>query len=162
MRLFGRAETSVLMVCTANICRSPMAAGVLRMALQQRGLKGRVRVDSAGTHTGQTGRAADPRAQSVCAQYGIDIGKHRARQVAPRDFERFDYILCMDGRNYDWLAESCPEQYLHRIALITAWVGGDEPADIPDPYYGNPQGFEQVYLALCAAVEDFVASELAG
>jgi len=162
MRLFGRPETSVLMVCTANICRSPMAAGVLRQGLQQRGLKGRVRVESAGTHTGQSGRAPDPRAQLVCAQYGIDIGKHRARQVIRRDFERFNYVLSMDGRNYEWLVQACPDQHLHKITAIGSWIDGKDAIAIPDPYYGNQQGFEQVFHLLHEAVEGFLAKALTG
>jgi len=81
MRLFGRPEISVLMVCRANICRSPMAEGVLRTELLRRGLDGRVRVDSAGTHAGQIGRAPDPRAQRVCASHDINIKKIRSRQI---------------------------------------------------------------------------------
>lgn len=95
--------TKVLMVCMGNICRSPMAEGMLRQAVLDAGLDRHVEVDSAGTHAYHIGSAPDPRAQQAIRQRGIDISQLRGRKVADEDFERFDYILVMDGDNYDKL-----------------------------------------------------------
>jgi low molecular weight protein-tyrosine phosphatase len=162
MGLFSRPETSILLVCTANICRSPMAEGVLRVELERRGLLGKMKVDSAGTHATQPGRAPDKRAQLVCQQHGIDIGKGRARQINQRDFGRFDHILAMDSNNYEWLLQACPESHRHKIALVCAWFEGNSDANIPDPYYGNQQGFMEVYTLLCNALEAFATRVLKG
>jgi len=157
MRFFGKPDTSVLMVCTANICRSPMAEGILRSELELRGLRGRILVDSAGTHASQPGRAADARAQQICSREGIDIGKCRARQVREEDFARFDHVLCMDQQNFEWLLNASPEPCRGRISLLGAWAGRDAcPADIPDPYYGNIAGFELVFSMLRQSVVGFL------
>ena len=160
MRFFGRPETEILVVCTANICRSPMAEGLLRSELKKAALEKKVAVDSAGTHATQPGRRADPRAQTVCKQHGLEIGKCRARQVIDRDFERFDHILCMDTKNHQWLARACPESLHYKIADLATWLDGSGGMDIPDPYYGNMQGFLEVYARLSKSIENFVAREL--
>ena len=160
MRFFRRPETEILVVCTANICRSPMAEGLLRSQLRREGLHKKVTVESAGTHATQPGRGPDPRARTVCKQHGIDIAKSRARQVTDRDFERFDHILCMDEKNHQWLVRACPDPCKHKIAALANWVDGVGRLEIPDPYYGNQQGFLEVYARLCAAIENFVAREL--
>ncbi len=98
--------TRVLMVCMGNICRSPMAEGMLRKALQAAGLDRHVEVDSAGTHAYHIGSPPDPRAQHAVRQRGVEISHLRGRQVADADFERFDYILVMDGDNYDIMPRS--------------------------------------------------------
>ena len=159
MRFFSRPEMSVLMVCSANICRSPMAEGVMRFELLQLGLQNKVQVDSAGTHASQAGRAPDPRAQRVCSQNGIDIRKARARQVSQKDFETFNHILAMDARNYEWLIGACPEPHKHKISLVGHWAGHSSEVEIPDPYYGNEQGFAHVLSLLQTAIAGFVARE---
>lgn len=160
MGLFSRPETSVLMVCRANICRSPMAEGVLRGQLLRLGMEGRVRVDSAGTHAGQTGRSPDPRAQRVCSANGINIKKIRSRQIGSRDFETFTHILAMDAANVSWLVAASPQEHRHKISHVGAWTGEADAADIPDPYYGNEQGFSCVFTLLQPAIAGFVASQL--
>jgi protein-tyrosine phosphatase len=161
MGFFSKPDTAVLMVCTANICRSPMAEGVLRLELEQRGLQRQIMVDSAGTHAGQPGRAADARAQQICSREGIDISRCRARQVREKDFIQFDHILCMDRKNYDWLLEYSPDAYHGRISLIGAWGQGyPSGQDIPDPYYGNIEGFELVFAMLRDAVQGFLVGNL--
>jgi protein-tyrosine phosphatase len=161
MLFVRRPQTSVLLVCSANICRSPMAEGLLRRELQQLGLQKQVKVDSAGTHASQTGRAPDPRARLVCQQHGIEIGQCRARQVGQRDFERFDHILAMDANNHEWLSQACPEEYRRKIAAIGCRLQGSDRLYIPDPYYGNQQGFREVFILLGAAVQAFAAEEFA-
>ncbi len=138
-----------------------MAAGILRLELEQRGLQRKIRVDSAGTHASQPGRSADPRAQKICKLQGIDLRKCRARQVAEQDFQQFDHILAMDQRNCGWLLERCPEQYRDRISLLGGWIAEEASAEIPDPYYGNISGFEQVFELLQKAVRGFMERNIA-
>jgi len=134
-----------------------MAEGLLRHKLELRGLKGRIHVDSAGTHAGQPGRAPDARAQRVCKARGVDIGRSRARQVGTGDYERFDHILAADRRNHDWLMSECPEAFRSRIALVGAWA---KIPDIPDPYFGNEEGFTRVHQLLDDSLEAFLTAIL--
>jgi low molecular weight protein-tyrosine phosphatase len=135
-----------------------MAEGVLRYKLERRGLKDDVKVDSAGTHASQVGRSPDPRAQNICRDAGVDISRGRARQVKSRDFERFDYILAMGQNNVDWLVSHCPEACQPNIALLGTWA---EALEIPDPYYGNQEGFAQVLHLLDGALDAFLEQLLA-
>ena len=156
MRLFGRVDIAIMMVCRANICRSPMAAGILRARITRGGVPGNIRVASAGTHASQPGRVPDARAQRACTLDGIDIRRHRAQQIRPRDFETFDYILAMDTPNLHWLLDSCQElQHQKKISLIGSWADDAVVPEIPDPYYGNQEGFLQVFLLLDRAIEGF-------
>lgn len=156
MWFLSRPDTAILLVCSANICRSPMAAGILRLEFEQRGLQRKIRVDSAGTHASQPGRSADSRAQKICRLQGIDLRKCRARQVTEQDFHHFDHILAMDQRNCRWLLDNCPEPYRERISLLGAWIPGESSVEIPDPYYGNMSGFEKVFEVLQKSVHGFV------
>jgi len=152
----GRHTVAVLLVCTANICRSPMAAGLLRAELGLRGLQRKVRIDSAGTSATQPGHPPDGRAQQVCAREGIDLRRQRARQVTVQDFPRFDFILAMDERNNEWLLENCPDHLKDRVSLLGSWAPGGDIGEIPDPYYGSVQGFEQVLAMLHRAMQGFL------
>jgi low molecular weight protein-tyrosine phosphatase len=155
---FSKPDTAVLMVCTANICRSPMAEGMLNLELRQRGLQRSIRVDSAGTNASQLGRAADPRSQKICKREGVNLRKCRSRQVVERDFVRFDYILAMDRRTRDWLLDKCSEDYRERISLLGEWAGVADLNEIPDPYYGNMASFEMVFEMLHRSIQGFVAT----
>jgi protein-tyrosine phosphatase len=158
MRLFSKSPSmEILTVCTANICRSPMAEGLLREELRLLGLEKKVRVVSAGTHVTRTGQSADARARRVCAREGIDLRKARTRPVVDDDFKRFAYILAMDQKNLDWLHSSCPPAYRGRISLLGSWAVGGSIGDIPDPYFGSPSGFEEVLSKLHQCVEGFLA-----
>ena len=105
MGLFSRHDKAVLLVCTENICRSPMAEGILRAELARRELNSRIKVASAGTRVGQPGSRPDKRARRVCQEVGVDIGRCRARQVVAADFAAYDFILALDAPNHDWLLE---------------------------------------------------------
>lgn len=135
--------TRVLMVCMGNICRSPMAEGMLRKALEDAGLDRRVEVDSAGTHAYHIGAAPDPRAQQAIRRRGIDISSQRGRHVADEDFERFDYILVMDGDNYDRLMARAPARHRDKIRRLLSFSRRFPNLDVVDPYYGGPEGFEE-------------------
>ncbi|HTY02478.1 MAG TPA: low molecular weight protein-tyrosine-phosphatase [Rhodocyclaceae bacterium] len=134
----------VLLVCMGNICRSPTAEGVLRTHLERAGLSGEVEVDSAGTHAYHIGEPPDPRSQKVAATRGYNLSGLRARRVVAADFLRFDYILAMDRDNLAVLKEACPVEEQHRVALFLDYASAGSADEVPDPYYGGPDGFEYV------------------
>ncbi len=161
MSIFSKPSVAILMVCTANICRSPMAEGLLREELKRLGIARRVAVDSAGTRA-LVGQSTDRRAQLVCGREGIVLDKSRARQVTGADFLRFDYILAMDRQNLTWLVENCPKSHRHRISSLGSWVAGAPIDEIPDPYFGSLVGFEQVLLKLRLCIDGFLVQLLGG
>ena len=139
--------TRVLVVCLGNICRSPMAQRVLSAVARERGLAGRVEVESAGTHAGGW-QSTDLRALASLARAGYDATARRARRVAAADFERFDLVLAMDGDNLAALQQRCPPEQAHKLRLWLDFAPGPAGREVPDPYYGDEPGFDQV-LALC-------------
>jgi protein-tyrosine phosphatase len=141
------APVSVLMVCLGNICRSPTAEAVLRHQLQAAGLGGLITVDSAGTGNWHVGDPPDLRSQRHAAKRGYDLSPLRARQVKEDDFHRFQFILAMDDNNLADLARIAPDRHAAQVRLFAA-------VEVPDPYAGGPQGFEQVLdLVESASVE---------
>lgn len=138
----------ILCVCMGNICRSPTAEGVLRALAAQTGLADRLEIDSAGTHDYHIGRAPDQRTQQMAAQHGYDLSNLRARQVQAADFEHFDLILAMDRDNLRHLTQACPSAFRHKLKLFLDYAPTCTIDEVPDPYYGDTDGFAQV-LALC-------------
>jgi protein-tyrosine phosphatase len=126
-----------------NICRSPTAEGVVRAYVERAGLDKDVEVDSAGTHAYHVGEAPDPRSRKAAAERGYELGQLRARRVTTADFLRFDYILAMDRDNLAMLRKACPAEEQHRLGLFLDHARADED-EVPDPYYGGPEGFERV------------------
>lgn len=126
----------ILFVCTGNICRSPTAEGVLRHLSGELGVE--VHVESAGTHDYHVGNPVDERAQKHAKERGYDLSAQRARQVRKRDFEEFDLIVAMDRGHLELLQRHCPAQHRPKLRML---VRGH---DVPDPYYGGPEEFEQV------------------
>jgi len=133
--LSGRA-VRVLFVCTGNICRSPTAEGVLRHLAKEAGVY--VHVESAGTGDWHVGHPPDERAQHHARGRGYDLSAQRARQVGPRDFEAFDLIVAMDRGHLRILEHQCPRGHRAKLRLLVAG------RDVPDPYYGGPEGFGRV------------------
>lgn len=131
------------MVCMGNICRSPMAEGVLRRAVHEAGLEHQIEIDSAGTHAYHVGDTPDMRAQEAVRRRGADISKLRGRKVADSDFDAFDYILVMDGDNYSKLIERAPVHHHDKIRRLLSFSRKYPNLDVMDPYYGGPQGFEE-------------------
>ncbi|HEY1092879.1 MAG TPA: low molecular weight protein-tyrosine-phosphatase [Burkholderiaceae bacterium] len=155
-RLFSRsapAQLSVLMVCSGNICRSPTAQSVLMQRLKELNTGGAIHVDSAGIEGYHVGEPPDPRTQSHAAKRGYDLSKQRARRFMEEDFARFDLILAMDGGHLRYLRKDCPPEHAHKLALLLG------EAEVPDPFYGGPAGFERV-LDLIEARCATLASEL--
>lgn len=135
----------VLFVCMGNICRSPVAEGVLRDKLARAGLSENVEVDSAGTHAYHIGSPPDSRSQSTARQRGIEIGGLRARVVKDDDFAKFDYVLAMDRDNLENLLDRCPQPLLRqRVQLFLDFAPRQPAREVPDPYYGGADGFELV------------------
>ncbi len=138
----------ILFVCTGNICRSPTAEGVARHFIETAGLGGLVEVDSAGTHGFHAGEAPDPRAQKAAAQKGYDLSKLRARKLDGLDFERFDLLLAMDRGHLQAMLRVCPQDYRPKIELFMRYAPDGRHDEVPDPYYGGPNGFDAV-LQMC-------------
>ncbi len=148
---------SVLLVCMGNICRSPMAEGLLRHRLAERGLEDRVRLDSAGIGGWHAGAAPDPRAIRICAEHGIDIRSLRARAICADDYWRFDLILCADRDNMEILAGKRPRDATADVTLLLEWAGMAPPSEVPDPYTGDLSDFARVHAMLDRAAAQIVA-----
>lgn len=142
--------TKLLMVCTSNVCRSPMAQTVTLHMAEQAGMARNIKVDSAGTHASLCKDPADSRVKTVLSGRGYAIGKHKSRRVTEQDFSRYDLILAMDQENLNELIRLCPADHTHKLHLFLEFAQGIDRRDIPDPYYGNVEGFERV-LDLCEA-----------
>jgi protein-tyrosine phosphatase len=127
-----------------NICRSPTAQGVFEYLVEEARLSEHIDVDSAGTHAYHIGEKPDKRATQAAAGRGIDLSRQRARRVEAADFERFDYVLAMDSSNLDDLVTICPQQHHDKIQLFLEFAANLSQREVPDPYYGGHQGFEQV------------------
>lgn len=134
---------AILMCCMGNICRSPTAEGVLRAKLAAAGLEPLVELDSAGTHEYHLGHPPDPRAQRHALQRGYDLSALRARKVGLPDFDRFDLILAMDRENLAGLARLRPDAG-DKLRLLMSFATRHHTDEVPDPYYGEGDGFERV------------------
>lgn len=143
----------LLFVCLGNICRSPLAEGIVRSRLAEAGWAGQVGVDSAGTGGWHVGRPPDPRAVAVARRHGIDIAGLRARQVVVRDFHDFDWLLCADRHNLATLGARAPRGARAGQALLLEAAGLGEGREVPDPYYGDDEDFERVFALLSEAAD---------
>lgn len=140
----SRPGVRVLFVCMGNICRSPTAQGVFEKLVRDAGLQDRIDIDSAGTHAYHVGEQPDRRSQATARGRGIDLSTQRARRVNGNDFGMFDYVLAMDSDNHEILADACPPEYRDRLFRFLEFAP-ELGRDVPDPYYGGPQGFENVF-----------------
>ncbi|OGA26313.1 MAG: phosphotyrosine protein phosphatase [Betaproteobacteria bacterium RIFCSPLOWO2_02_FULL_67_26] len=134
----------ILFVCMGNICRSPMAEGVFKHHVSEAKLDDWIASDSAGTHDYHIGEAPDARAQRIAGKRGYDLSRLRGRQVSRRDFDEFDYVLAMDEMNLRLLQRLCPTQHAHKLRLFMEFGADPQVREVPDPYYGGPEGFERV------------------
>lgn len=149
--------TKVLFVCMGNICRSPSAEGVFTALVADKGLSDEFNIDSCGTIDHHTGEAPDERAQKTAVGRGIDISGLRARQYHALDFEGFDYIIAMDYDNFRVLLHDCNPKFRHKIHLFCTFSKNRNEEEIPDPYYGGTDGFEDVYDLVEDASEGLLA-----
>lgn len=127
-----------------NICRSPTAEGVFRARAAAAGWADTLHIDSAGTHAYHVGSQPDPRSTAYAARRGIDLSAQRARQVVAADFSRFDHVIAMDHDNMARLKAACPAEHQHKLSLFMAYARQSDSDVVPDPYYGQGDGFERV------------------
>lgn len=145
----------ILMVCLGNICRSPLAEGILQKKAAERGLDWQV--DSAGTNGYHTGEAPHRLSQKVAALHGIDISGQRARDFVPEDFDRFDKIYAMAGDVIDEIKYIARNRFdASKVALIMDEMEPGKNQDVPDPWYGTEPGYHEVYDMLDKATEAII------
>lgn len=146
----------ILMVCLGNICRSPLAEGILASKLP----KDKFTVDSAGTGDWHVGKQPDKRSIAIANSRGIDISCQKARQFRKQDFKEYDYIYVMDGSNYQNVIDMAPDETSEKkVSLILNELFPNENVDVPDPYFGLENGFVTVYEML-DEVCDIIAEKL--
>ncbi|KAI4334270.1 hypothetical protein L6164_018980 [Bauhinia variegata] len=160
---------SVLFVCLGNICRSPAAEGVFTDLVKKRALDSKFKIDSAGTINYHEGNEADPRMRAASKGRGIAITSI-SRPIRPSDFRDFDLILAMDKKNREDILEafnrwkfrdSLPDDAHKKVKLMCSFCKKHDETEVPDPYYGGPQGFEKVLDLLQDACESLLDSILA-
>ncbi|TVQ14196.1 MAG: low molecular weight phosphotyrosine protein phosphatase [Bacteroidetes bacterium] len=150
---------NILMVCLGNICRSPLAEGIMKEKAKKYNLQ--IKVDSAGTAAYHAGEYPDSRSMEVALKNGIDISDQRARKFRSDDFERFDKIFAMDDSNYsNLIALAQTPEDKEKVEMILNKVHPGEDKSVPDPYYGGKDGFDKVFDMLDKACEK-IASEIA-
>jgi protein-tyrosine phosphatase len=147
----------ILFVCLGNICRSPTAEAVLRELAAREAPELMLEVDSAGTAAYHVGQPPDPRTRAAAARRGYDLSALRARTIESADFERFDLILAMDRENLQNLRRRAPSDTHERLRLFLEFLPAAAPEDVPDPYYGGPNGFEEVLDLVEAATRGLLA-----
>lgn len=151
------APTRVLFVCWGNICRSPTAEALMRRAVDEAGLAEAIEVDSAGTSAEHAGDAPDRRAIAEADRRGLDLRRLRARAVRPDDWQRFDLVLAADTMVERALLRRAPDDAARaKVHRMTAFGPDAHVDEVPDPYYGGPDGFEQVYDLLDRACRGLV------
>ena len=148
----------VLFVCLGNICRSPTAEGVFRHLLKAQAPQLYVEIDSAGTADYHIGDPPDLRSQRAALRRGIDLSGLRGRQVRPDDFTRFDFILAMDRDNLHELNAMRPKNSRARLRLFMEFAPESGVLEVPDPYYRDASGFEEVLELTAAASRGLFAA----
>ena len=143
----------ILFVCLGNICRSPTAEAVFRAVAAREAPELMIEVDSAGTAGYHVGAPPDLRTRQAASRRGYDMSSLRARIVEPRDFEDFDFILAMDRENLKVLNHRAPVQARDRVRLFLEFAPDAATTEVPDPYYGGPNGFEEVLDLVEAATQ---------
>lgn len=156
------ATVKLLFVCLGNICRSPSAEGIMNHLIQQAGLDGQILCDSAGTSGYHISEPPDTRMAAAARRQGISLSGH-SRKVESADFEQFDLILAMDRDNYrTLLARDRTGSYHHKVRLMCDFCGRSPETEVPDPYYGGPDGFDHVITLLmdaCNGLLDHVTQD---
>ena len=145
----------ILMVCLGNICRSPMAEGIVRDEFTKHGID--IQVDSAGTAAYHVGERADARGQAELAKHGIDISDERAMKLSPYHLEEYDMIYAMDRSNYSDILALCKDDEERK--KVDMFMNLSQPGkfiSVPDPYYGGDKGFANVYEMLKESAEKLV------
>jgi protein-tyrosine phosphatase len=148
----------ILFLCMGNICRSPTAEGVFRRIVRDEAPDLRLEIDSAGTHDYHVGEPPDPRAIAAARTRGVDLASLRARQLQADDFLRFDLLLAMDRRNVRDALALAPPEGRERLRLFLDYAPGRAGREVPDPYYGGAEGFEEVLDLVEAASRGLISA----
>jgi protein-tyrosine phosphatase len=152
------ARHRLLFVCLGNICRSPMAEGVFRRIAEEEGVLHLFDIDSAGLGHWHIGQAPDTRAQKAARGRGIDISGQSARQVKHGDFARFDLLLAMDEGNLQELVQLAPAGARHKVRRFLDFAPKARTKDVPDPFFGGPEGFDHALDLIEQAARGLLAS----
>ncbi len=143
------------MVCLGNICRSPMAEGIVRKEFADNGID--IQIDSAGTAAYHVGEGADNRAQAELRKHGIDISDERAQKFIPTHFQEYDLIFAMDRENYaDIIYQAQSDEEIAKVEMLMNMIEPGKNISVPDPYYGGDEGFKEVYRMIKKAAEVLV------
>lgn len=152
----------ILFVCLGNICRSPLAEGLMLEKIANLGVEDQFKIDSCGTADYHIGELPDERTRENALQNGLEL-KHRARQFDPSDFKRFDHILVMDSANkMKIIGQATSEEHLQKVQLMRDFEQeiSLQGVDVPDPYYGGNEGFQNVYDILDRCTENLLSYHL--
>lgn len=159
--IWSRPKLRVLLVCTANICRSPLAEGLLRHRLLALGLAHQIQVRSAGTNAIQLGCRPDPRVEELAKEAGFSLSGIRAQMLTPRLIRSSDHVLVMERRHLEDVTLMCADfpDEAQKIRLLGEFLPAPNGivGDIPDPYFGDMQGFNRVYQLIDMAVTGFLS-----
>jgi len=148
-----KKKIRVLFVCLGNICRSPLAEVVVKSVAKQRGTDG-YHFESAGTGDWHIGKASDPRSAAKATEHGLNLANHRAQQITASSCANWDWLVAMDAENRaNLLRMGVPES---RLLMMRQFENSDVIHDVPDPYYGGPDGFEDAYQMLVANAESLL------
>jgi protein-tyrosine phosphatase len=147
----------ILFVCLGNICRSPLAEGIFKRKVEEAGLNEFISTDSAGTSGWHINEAPDRRSVDIAQRHGIRLD-HYGQQISPEDFDQFDYIIAMDGNNYDDIIRLRNKHGNGKSEVLIMREFDDQQSgsDVPDPYYGGPNGFQLVYDLLDESLSNFL------
>ena len=155
----NQRKISVLFVCMGNICRSPTAEGVFRSLLESRNLKQQITADSAGTHAYHIGNPPDSRSQETALTHEVDLSDLVARKVTAQDFEEFDYIIAMDNDNLinlTLIKDKLIKTQKASLHLFMEFAENWKNDEVPDPYYGGSDGFEEVFKMVTDASQGLI------
>ncbi len=153
----------VLFVCLGNICRSPLGEGIFRHRVTQAGLEAYFDIDSAGTGNWHVGSEPHHGSQRVASERGVDISGQRARQIRPEDLKAYDYVVAMDAQNLADIRSLDPAgEATARLVRMMEFAPHRGTPDVPDPYFGGPEGFDLVYDLVdeaCAGLLEQIIAE---
>ncbi|MEM9897446.1 MAG: low molecular weight protein-tyrosine-phosphatase [Bacteroidota bacterium] len=147
----------ILFVCLGNICRSPMAQGIMESKIHKKGLGGKVLTDSAGTANYHVDEAPDPRTLTALRRNGIEL-VHKGQQFKEAHLQEFDYVLAMDRNNLEDIQKKVGKS--SKVFLMRDFDSVEMGADVPDPYYGGVDGFEKIYTILERSIEHFMQEKI--
>jgi protein-tyrosine phosphatase len=150
-----KMEKKILMVCLGNICRSPIAEGVMQSKFQKYRIEGSV--DSAGVLSYHAGQPPDERAIKISGSYHVDISRQKARKILPSDFDKYDFIFAMDRSVYNSIsAVAISGEHAKKIHLFLEYAGNVPGSEVPDPYYSSLDAFDRVFKLVDAACESII------